>query len=250
MTDRPILFNRQMVKAVLGNQKHQTRRIINPQPVPFEMENGEDSLVYPVKVEGRNYTDIALGSSKSTGVLTGQKLRYVVGDRFWVKEAHFAYGHWITTDELTRGGKPKRSFIRAWDVPVNFTEPTSALGDVTVDHQECWYKRNSLFMNKCDSRLTLPITDVRIQNVQDISEEDARDEGVNRRSPKVRQMWLFGADKAERERIYTQACKWEFEDLWNSINEPRGFGWDANPWVVAVTFETHKCNIDQMEATP
>ena len=59
-------------------------------------------------------------------------------------------------------------------------------------------------------------------------------------------MWLFGTTEEARAAIYLKACGWEFRDLWDSINAKRGYGWDENPWVVAVTFETQQRNIDEM----
>lgn len=81
-------------------------------------------------------------------------------------------------------------------------------------------------------RLTLVVTDVRVQRVQEISGADCVAEGIEVVNK------CFGETKDA------------FHKLWDSINDARGHGWDANPWVVAVTFETHKCNIDQMEARP
>lgn len=85
------------------------------------------------------------------------------------------------------------------------------------------------------SRLTLVVTDVRVQRVQEISEEDAIAEGV------------FESDVNMYPELGT--AQHHFQDLWDSLNAKRGFGWSENPWVVATTFTVHKCNIDQMEDT-
>lgn len=53
---------------------------------------------------------------------------------------------------------------------------------------------------------------------------------------------------AVRAGIWHHKATESFHSLWDSLNESRGFGWDANPWVVAVTFTAHQHNIDQMEA--
>lgn len=82
------------------------------------------------------------------------------------------------------------------------------------------------------SRLTLLVTDVRVQRLQDISEEDAEAEGIF--TPEIGFVNL-----GERAPII------QFGVLWNSIYGPNA--WDANPWVSAVTFTVHNCNIDQME---
>ena len=68
--------------------------------------------------------------------------------------------------------------------------------------------------------------------MQDISEEDARAEGV----------------------IGNASSEWgceglieDFSDLWDSLNAKRGYGWDENPWICAITFKPHHCNVDAME---
>lgn len=75
--------------------------------------------------------------------------------------------------------------------------------------------------------LTLIVTDVRVQRLQEIDREDAIAEGMDGHP----------ANDA--------VC--DFSELWDSLNARRGYGWDANPWVCAVTFTVHQQNIDQME---
>lgn len=75
----------------------------------------------------------------------------------------------------------------------------------------------SIFMPRWASRLTLEITDVRVERLQAIDEDDARREGVKAKGD------LTGYVGAYRE-------------LWQSLNAKRGFGWDLNPWVWVVAF--------------
>ena len=88
-------------------------------------------------------------------------------------------------------------------------------------------------MPRWASRLTLTVTDVRVQRVQDISEGDIAAEGIARG---------FSGGPHGEEGLYE-----DFADLWDSLNAPRGYGWDANPWVAAYTFTVQRQNIDQME---
>ena len=262
MTDRPILFSGPMVNAILEGRKTQTRRVLKPSRgyqstwLSSELLN-KSPTCYLATVDGRLGVQMQHPKAGKTcdGVyvdsmspLCWVPIPYQVGDRIYVREAWKTAACW---DDVAPRNLAPKTLVKfnadgfetdanafSWDAENQVKNPVS-YGKF----------RQGIHMPRKFSRLTLVVEDVIVQRVQEISALDARAEGVNHRSPKVRQMSLFGASKPERERIYTRACKWEFEDLWDSINDARGFGWDANPWVVAVTFETHKCNIDQMGTT-
>jgi hypothetical protein len=76
----------------------------------------------------------------------------------------------------------------------------------------------SIFMKRQHSRITLEITDVRVERVQDITEADAQAEG------------------AAKYAYHDTPYRYGFQFLWNFINDERGFGWDVNPWVWVVEF--------------
>lgn len=89
-----------------------------------------------------------------------------------------------------------------------------------------WTWNPSIFMPRWASRITLEITDVRVERVQEITEEDARAEGF----PGER--WATGhGDYSEI------APSEQFRELWDKLNASRGFGWDANPWVWVIEFK-------------
>lgn len=90
-------------------------------------------------------------------------------------------------------------------------------------------RRPSIFLPKWASRIWLRVTDVRVERVQDISEEGAVAEGVESR---LRLVPDSGGDREVRE-----AAVDVFRHLWDRINAKRGYGWDTNPWVWVVTFE-------------
>jgi hypothetical protein len=91
------------------------------------------------------------------------------------------------------------------------------------------YWRPSIFMPRWASRITLKVTAVRVERVQDITNNDARLEGVAVPHPGI-------------SHIPNEAGLWEqqyivcFRALWNEINAKRGYGWDVNPWVWVVEF--------------
>jgi len=84
-----------------------------------------------------------------------------------------------------------------------------------------WLKKPSIHMPRFASRITLEVKEIRVEILQDISEEDSWKEGVVGR----------GITRYGKEGIDL------FHILWNSINEKRGYGWDVNPWVWVVVFE-------------
>src|SRR5690349_10794063 len=92
MAERPIIFSAPMVRAILAGCKTMTRRIIKPQPKPFICsDTGKIAEIALVHTEGESHPRIAVGR-----VLTGQSVRFAVGDRLWVREA------WKTADSLDK----------------------------------------------------------------------------------------------------------------------------------------------------
>jgi len=75
--------------------------------------------------------------------------------------------------------------------------------------------KTSIHMPRWASRILLEITNIRVERVQDITEKEAMEEGH-----------IFGCDSIE----------W-FQDMWDSINEKRGYGWEKNPWVWVIEFK-------------
>ena len=105
----------------------------------------------------------------------------------------------------------------------------------------CFDWKPSIFMPRAFSRITLEIVSVRIEQLQDISEEDANAEGVD--EPGIYQGFSDGLfmlqttqDEPEDELTYRDGFAW----LWDSINAKRGIGWDTNPWVWAIEFRMVK----------
>ena len=92
--------------------------------------------------------------------------------------------------------------------------------------------RPSIHMPRAASRILLEITDVRVQRLQETSEKDAIAEGI--------QPFGDGGYHVEDGRFYMGNALASFEALWDHINADRGFGWDANPWVWAITFRRIK----------
>lgn len=199
MTDRPIIFSAPMVNAILSGRKSMTRRILKPQPPEGLMPEGM----------------AIAGEAQPVGA------RWSRGDRLWVREAF-------------RGGAGYDAYPpREWSHwPVSYeADPLEARIGLDVGRL-----RPSIHMPRWASRLTLIVTDVRVQRLQDISNEDAIAEGTE---PHGHAFTGYG-----KQSDVWMAPYYSFAILWTSIHGPDA--WDANPWVAAISFETHKCNIDQM----
>lgn len=215
MSKHPILFSAPMVRALLDGSKTQTRRVIKPQPFHDGFYGGP---IMPVK-KGYLFADFLEVDSDNVDACTP----YENGDNLWVRET------W-TTGQHFDGAKPR-------DI-----SPQQSIGYLASDDGPWLGKiRPSIFMPKFASRLTLSVTDVRVQRVQDIEGEDAISEGVI--LPKTMSALDCSADGQPLD-----AYRHCFMKLWDSINAKRGFGWDTNPWVAAYTFTVHKSNIDRLES--
>jgi len=243
VSDRPILYSAPMVRALLDGRKTQTRRVLK---LPTKTASGgriyerKDMGGWEPTINGgagcftiaKDGTRVAAPETvgiwhRTTGVCMDAP--YQVGDRLWVREtwtARMTHG-WTIAD--ARSGMYQQEILYRAD------------GHHSIDG---WWP--SIFLPREFSRLTQTVTEVRVQRVQDISEADAVAEGcfkgraTGRVFENVTAMRLGGDE-------WATARDW-YADLWDRLNARRGFGWDANPWVVAVTATTHLQNIDAIGA--
>jgi hypothetical protein len=212
--ERPIIFSGAMVRAILEGRKAQTRRVVKPQPI-VESDgrmhwNGIGWTTHHDRLTG-------LGGTMLTKCPFGRP-----GDRLWVRETFASpvaswtdYGWEWDEDDGARlpGGKP---------VPGNqFSKRTAKYrADYSDWHQDEGPWRPPIHMPRWASRITLEVTDVRIERLHSLAEEDAQAEGV---SP---------AETTDGDLSYALG----FIDLWDSLNAKRGHSWASNPWVWVVTF--------------
>ena len=134
------------------------------------------------------------------------KLPYQVGDLLWVRET------WDWNEEF--GSKSR-------DCPYLFYQANQ----IQPEPRNSPKWRPSIFMPRWASRITLKVTTVKVERVQEISEDDTCSEGVSWES------WAVENDMGDWPAINA------FRALWDSLNAKRGHGWDQNDWVGAYTFE-------------
>lgn len=199
MAERPILFSGPMVRAILDGKKTQTRRVVKPtmtapRIAPLRMEPWIDEFSGAQETDDRGlpcwlgfHPDYP-GDAKWFSCPYGRE-----GDRLWVRET------WACDEYGRRHQSQGMVYYRA-----------------DAESMGAW--RPSIHMPRWASRITLEITAVRVEPLQNIGEMDAMHEGCKlpTNSP----------------RNYRRA----FRALWNDINEKHGYGWDSNPWVWVVSF--------------
>lgn len=207
--ERPILFSAPMVRAILTGNKTQTRRVVNLNR-HYQIEERDDGSLWPWMYDDDRASDSWLACPYG-----------MPGDRLWVKEQT------IKVED------------RGWIGPV-YTESDEGRQAMDWGYGEpddpdhipphAIKRRPSLFMTRAMSRITLEVTEVRVERLQDISEEDAIAEGV---APYQNHVGRFLS--GHRPSLNYPSAGAAYRDLWESIN---GKGsWDQNPWVYAVTFK-------------
>lgn len=231
MTDRPIIFSRPMIKALLQDRKTQTRRILKVQP---------GQLDRVIRLDDGSWHQTASDGSHMSPL----PVRYAFGDRLWVRENFLPdppLNHDAWDDHTLSATEWYGCGCSIAGVPPDLRTPHHVRFFADHEHldEQKWKWRPSIHMPRWASRLTLTVTDVRVQQLHDISRGDAVAEGLYRLKATGRYVvtpgdQYFGAASPDPRDV--------FSTLWNRIN---GDGaWEANPWVVALTFTVTKANID------
>lgn len=246
--ERPILFSAPMIHAILAGRKTVTRRVVTPQPSLSERDPQEwfrqrgragmktmfDSNVRCRKT--RHIPTQELLSSETYYAPVGEWLAelspFKVGMQLWVRETA-----WYPS-EIT--GQMWRDGADTWP-KVIYSADADTDGEWCREHG--WKQKPSIFMPRWASRITLEITGVRAERLQDITEEDAKAEGVypwigflpNRSYDTAEKAWCRRTKQIDPSAVSASPVGL-FAALWDVLNGPRGFGWDVNPWCWAISF--------------
>lgn len=239
MKERGMIFNGEMVRAILDGRKTQTRRIIKQRHL-FKPVRGfgfePESLNYPVHIPSGEEGENALAWAKDNCPHGNP------GDRIWVRETWSQLGNedgcaidW--NDELVKGGGPEAARIyRAsceqktgnyglWSIPDDaFWKPHTD----NMEFEGSW--RPSIHMPRWASRILLEITDVRVERLADISEQNAATEGL---SPAGDLLPAYPGTYLTPKGDFATA-KVAFQRLWESIYGE--VSWQVNPWVWVIEF--------------
>lgn len=250
--ERPILMSAPMVRALLEGRKTQTRRVVKPQP--------HDIATVHQDCETEEWGQLwySLDRRRDPTVEHWEPFRCPYGkpgDRLWLREA------WRTAkvnDHLS----PKQMIQacrdagwksgKAW-APIEYLSDGYRANWKTFPGETGRY-RHARFMPRDYSRITLEITEVRVQRLQDISEADAIAEGVDEKPLSRGEIRLsdWWVDYLMPKNSLVCA-RHSYASLWDSLNGKREGGrkthskahalsaekysWDANPWVWAISFK-------------
>ena len=218
MKMKPILFSAAMVTKILSGHKTQTRRVIKPQPdadgqwscaAVRSMVDLRDSEMLALCPYGNHYGDYGM----------------------WVRET------WALRDCGRRVSLKTEAWPGGWPVDrVQYPATDKSPADNIVGGY-WWNKRPSIHMPRWASRLSLKITEVRVERLCDITDKDARAEGVDHAAPPP------GTEPDEDLAVVGYPppggsfARDNFRHLWQKLNEKRGYGWSTNPWVWVLSFE-------------
>jgi hypothetical protein len=205
MTEHPILFSAPMVRAILDGSKTQTRRIVKPHPIakPFQIQG---------EATGDWFTENPPHLRRDKMFAQRFRCPYgLAGDRLWVREA----------------------WLDAWAQNLPHTSVQYHYrADLGNEHYRYRWSP-SIHMPRAASRISLAVTEVRVQRLQDISEEDAKAEGiVPVTAPNGHITYQVPGELAG------QTPQRAFKVLWEGING--NASWAANPWVWAISFRVEK----------
>jgi hypothetical protein len=198
--ERPILFSALMVRAILEGRKTVTRRVVKPQP-----EHG----IAPCHYVAGGWAETDGNTPEGCRCNNGERRCPYgrVGDRLWVRETWArSRNNWLyAADAVVSEGPQGNTDDWDWDASI----------------ANRW--RPSIHMPRAASRITLEITGVRVERVQEIENQDAKAEG-------------FVDPSCTRENM--SLARDAFLKLWDTINGNRpGCSWSDNPWVWCIEFK-------------
>lgn len=213
MAIKPILFNTEMVRAILDGRKTCTRRILKG-GIPFD----EKAEYWNVLKKGEWSGPICVEH------FIKQFSPYKQGDILYVRETwtHFECWNCEGDEEGNCVEEPHISVLQKQGGCYLYRATSEISGDAR------WHP--SIHMPKEAARIWLKVTDVRVERLQDITDDGAKAEGAN---------WKNGRNVGWEEKMKRTATE-RFAEIWDSTikkSDIDHYGWEANPWVWVIEFE-------------
>ncbi|WP_271311477.1 hypothetical protein [Yersinia intermedia] len=232
MKERPILFNSEMVNAILSCRKTQTRRIMGNQPAGQDLEtvhvrhNDDFNFQWYGNLGESSYFPCPLGKP---------------GDQLWGREA-YRMARSLDTHSPSKVAELSLNagYKNPW-APIQLEADGTRIGkwtgfDTPPVITEAGKLRPSLHMPRWASRINLLITGVRVERLNDISEQDAMAEGID--ADYLAESQDHYDCIADHNMTGSPTAKGYFSNLWQSIYGEES--WEANPWVWVIEFELIK----------
>lgn len=256
MKERPILFSAPMVRAILAGEKTQTRRIVAIDDKPISAraaDKGKRQRGIPTNAVNVRFLGPYLKCDAPVGSATVSarvECPYGdIGDRLWVRET------WRTWDErcVDRDVEDshvcsphcRQTYVAYAATPRKGFRPEPDRAAITYLDDSTPIERNprlmgpwrpSIFMPRAASRITLDIVSVRVERLQDITQADARMEGVATADGTP-----FGASWDGHLDGVLCGPRVRFAELWDTINGKRAT-WVSNPWVWVIGLKRAEVN--------
>jgi hypothetical protein len=213
MKERPIIFNADMVRAVLDGRKTQTRRMLTPHHLKMINAAASAGECYPLESGNQQ------PNSQS---YYREWCQYgAVGDRLWVRETWMPDaprdGTWGDVEFFGCKGSPLSM------IPERYRTPEHCIHRASWDGQEMVGWTPSIHMPRWASRITLEITGVRVERLNSMTESDALAEGCH------------GGHDSIPGYMYSATPHEHFHHVWQSIYGDDS--WQANPWVWVIEFK-------------
>jgi hypothetical protein len=207
-----ILFKPDMIKAIVEKRKTQTRRLSGLKEIN---ENPNEWHFACLSEQREHLGSFIFDHINNKPILI--KPRYHLNEIVYIKEPHYAYGFWNYKD--FDSGKTEWTFHRyqqtpAYPVYFNDTKPKDLI--VINGHStKCgWYLRSPMFIFEKEARYHIKITNIKVQHLNNMTEDDAHKEGCNNLN--------------------------EYKLLWDNINKKEGYQWKNYPWVWIYNFCLYK----------
>lgn len=264
MSDKGIIFSAPMVRALLAGTKTQTRRLIKPMPFVDDMGN---FCAPDRKGTVWNWGQNIDGTPCLRNFI--KKMPYAAGDHLYVRESGCEQrGIAGGAGDLFRHDVPAHPESGIYwsrnnlGPGASYALPACSRAGFLAGPR-CKV-RPSIHMPRWASRITLAVTAVRVQRLQDISEADARAEGIVWLDPTEEDyrwarergfptsdmdgVWTVPGMRAVGADIWGVNPQQCYHLLWDTLHTKPGERWDDNPWIVAVTFDVDLRNIDAVRS--
>lgn len=252
----PILFSTRLVNAILrdDNPKTQTRRIINPQP---NSEIAKIESIGQTAFTQVGYIAFRGWNKDSRYAENWAKKKYEIGQHLWVRETwkislwddegfgiQYKDGKKIWYKEPCDDAQAEKYASQCADDCDKAGCKTDGEGNYIIGWEVPTRWRPSIFMPRWASRIQLEIVNLKVERLQDITEEDAFAEGVQidaiQKEGKVHPLIQLTGKYLPLNYGDPIKARSYFAAIWDSLNEKRGYSWEKNPFVWVIEFRRIK----------